>query len=145
MLKRLDSETVRIPGLAFLEGLEKLACVSCLGFPPPRRSGWLQWPWAVGPVATLAWMPDLPNFYLVNKLNVLLLMFGINTRLDSFKTWCLLPTKAGNFICAMSCVEEDQVSPVCCQWVLLLFRLPCKLIKHGWGFGANDNAAVFHL
>lgn len=25
------------------------------------------------------WMPDLPNFYLANKLNVLLLVFGINT------------------------------------------------------------------
>lgn len=78
----------------------KVALVPCLVPHPP--SGWPKWPWAAQQSGDCGLTPGLPNFYLANKLKVLLLMFGINTWLESLKIWLGLPIKERNVSCATS-------------------------------------------
>lgn len=56
----------------------KVDLVSCLGPPCSLRTTQVTLG-CVGKAMTVIWTPDLPNFYLANKLNVLLFVFGINT------------------------------------------------------------------
>lgn len=79
----------------------KVDVVSCLGSPCSIKTTQVTLG-CVGKAMTVIWTPDLPNFYLANKSNVLLFMFGINTWLKSLKIWLLLPIKERNFSRAMS-------------------------------------------
>lgn len=62
----------------------KVDPVPCLGPPCSIRTTQVTLGCA-GKAMAVIWTPDLPNFYLANKSNVLLFMFGINTRLKSLK------------------------------------------------------------
>lgn len=98
MWKRLERLSKRQTGHCVVG---KVDLVPCLG--PPRSIRTTQVTLGcAGKAMTVIWTPDLPNFYLANKSNVLLLVFGINTWLKSLKIWLLLPIKERHFIRAVS-------------------------------------------
>lgn len=89
----------------------KVALVPCLVPSPPTRLTQVTLG-CIGKAVTMIRMPDLPNFYLANKSNVLLLVFGINTWLESLKIWLLLPIKEKEFQLGNVCLGERIEFPL---------------------------------